>query len=136
MDEYIRQRNNLINERLRNVNHGNNRDESNSMRRKLNEDLRKLFNGEFNIPINIETDNNLINRVNNLRNRKAVLDTNKQNTTTLLSQIEINTISCSFGAATSQLTRLHRYFLNSTNNQTFIDKVLFIILFYLLNLFF
>ena len=79
MDEYIRQRNNLINERLRNVNHGNNRDESNSMRRKLNEDLRKLFNGEFNIPINIETDNNLINRVNNLRNRKAVLDTNKQN---------------------------------------------------------
>jgi hypothetical protein len=79
MDEYIRQRNNLINERLRNVNHGNNRDESNNMRRKLNEDLRKLFNGEFNIPVNIETDNNLINRVNNLRNRKAVLDTNKQN---------------------------------------------------------
>ena len=65
-----------------------------------------------------------------------ILDTNKQNTTTLLSQIEINTISCSFGAATSQLTRLHRYFLNSTNNQTFIDKVLFIILFYLLKLFF
>lgn len=77
MDDYIRQRNHLINQRLNSVNHGNNRDEANSMRKKLNEDLRKLFNGEFNIPDVVETDNVLIQKVNNLRNRKAVLEINK-----------------------------------------------------------
>jgi hypothetical protein len=77
MDDYIRQRNHLINQRLNSVNHGNNRDEANSMRKKMNEDLRKLFNGEFNIPDIVETDNVLIQKINNLKNRKAVLEINK-----------------------------------------------------------
>ena len=54
-----------------------------------------------------------------------MLDTNKQenkNNQTILSQIELNTISCSFGAATSQVTRLHKYLLNATHNQTLIEK--------------
>lgn len=52
-----------------------------------------------------------------------MLDSNKENKPlTKLSQIEINTISCSFGAATSQVTKLHRYLLNSTNNQDLIEK--------------
>lgn len=55
-----------------------------------------------------------------------MLDSNKENKPlTKLSQIEINTISCSFGAATSQVTKLHRYLLNSTNNQDLIEKVSF-----------
>ncbi len=54
-----------------------------------------------------------------------MLDTNKQenkNNQTILSQIELNTISCSFGAATSQVTRLHKYLLNATHNQNLIEK--------------
>jgi hypothetical protein len=38
-----------------------------------------------------------------------MLDKNKENENIKLSQIEINTISCSFGAATSNVTRLHKY---------------------------
>lgn len=52
-----------------------------------------------------------------------MLDANKHEKMTSLSQIEINTISCSFGAATSQITRLHRHALNATNNHSFMAKV-------------
>jgi hypothetical protein len=38
-----------------------------------------------------------------------MIDQNKESQNIKLSQIEINTISCSFGAATSNVTRLHKY---------------------------
>ncbi len=78
MNDYIRQRDLLINQRLKSVNHGNNRDEANSMRKKMNEDLRKLFNGEFNIPDVVETDNVLWMKINNLKLRKDYLEITKK----------------------------------------------------------
>ena len=52
-----------------------------------------------------------------------MLDKNKEGQEVSLSQIEINTVSCSFGAATSSVTRLHRHVLNNTGNQKFIQMV-------------
>ena len=52
-----------------------------------------------------------------------MLDMNKEDQEVSLSQIEINTVSCSFGAATSSVTRLHRYILNNTGNHKFIQMV-------------
>lgn len=37
-----------------------------------------------------------------------ILDLNKMGKSTMLSQIEYNTISCASGAATSQVTKLHK----------------------------
>lgn len=52
-----------------------------------------------------------------------MLDQNKSKQVTQLSQIEINTISCSFGAATCQVSRLHEYTLKLTDNQNFLSRV-------------
>lgn len=52
-----------------------------------------------------------------------MLDENKTGSVTCLSQIEINTISCSFGAATSHVAKLHDYVLKYTNNQDVLKKV-------------
>lgn len=51
-----------------------------------------------------------------------MIDMNKENRDIKLSQIEINTISCSFGAATSNVTLLHRYLLNKMNNKNMLDQ--------------
>lgn len=51
-----------------------------------------------------------------------MLDSNKLNESTRLSQIEINTVASSFGAATSKITNLHNYMLRYTNNQEIIEK--------------
>jgi len=53
-----------------------------------------------------------------------MLDGNKQGSVTTLSQIEINTVSCSFGAATSHAAKLHDYMLKYTKNQSVLEKVL------------
>ncbi len=52
-----------------------------------------------------------------------MLDGNKQGSVTTLSQIEINTVSCSFGAATSHVAKLHEYMLKYTKNQSVLEKV-------------
>lgn len=56
-----------------------------------------------------------------LRN-DLMLDKNKCHTGICLSQIEINTVSVSFGASTTQMTKFHKNILNYTNNQKFIPN--------------
>ena len=52
-----------------------------------------------------------------------MIDQNKVDDQIKLSQIEINTISCSFGAATSNVSRLHRHLLTSMNAFNILDRV-------------
>ncbi|CAF0925902.1 unnamed protein product [Brachionus calyciflorus] len=54
-----------------------------------------------------------------------MLDQNKsiQTSPTQLSQIEINTISCSFGAATSKVSNLHAHCLRITDNTEFLSQL-------------
>ena len=52
-----------------------------------------------------------------------MLDMNKRDKEIRLSQIEINTTSVSFGAATSQMVKLHNNTLKYTNNDQFLSKV-------------
>jgi len=59
--------------------------------------------------------------MNILRN-DFMLDDNKKDKDVCLSQIEINTVAVSFGAACSKVTNLHTNILNYTNNQDFIPK--------------
>lgn len=65
--------------------------------------------------------------MNILRN-DFMLDDNKKDKDVCLSQIEINTVAVSFGAACSKMTNLHTNILNYTNNQDFISKVSFVFL--------
>ncbi len=58
-----------------------------------------------------------------------MLDKNKEGLEVSLSQIEINTVSISFGASTTQMTKLHRNMLHYTNNQHFIPKVAYFLRF-------
>lgn len=52
-----------------------------------------------------------------------ILDQNKSSSgKTQLSQVEINTVSCSFGSATSQVNKLHKYILRATENKSMLDK--------------
>lgn len=64
--------------------------------------------------------------MNILRN-DFMLDDNKKNEEVCLSQIEINTVGVSFGAACSKMTELHKDLLRYTNNQEFITKVILIL---------
>jgi hypothetical protein len=52
-----------------------------------------------------------------------MLDKNKEGLEVGLSQIEINTVSISFGAAASKMTLLHRNMLSYTDNERFITQV-------------
>lgn len=54
-----------------------------------------------------------------------MLDKNKTEHKTQLSQIEINTISCSFGAATCKVSSLHEYNLKLTDNHQYLPRVKF-----------
>ncbi len=60
--------------------------------------------------------------MNILRN-DFMLDENKKDKEVSLSQIEINTIACSFGAASSKMTKLHTNILNYSKNEEFVSKV-------------
>jgi hypothetical protein len=52
-----------------------------------------------------------------------MIDQNKVDEKIKLSQIEINTISCSFGAATSNVSRLHRQMLTNMDAFNILDRV-------------
>lgn len=59
--------------------------------------------------------------MNILRN-DMMLDKNKESKETKLSQIEINTVSASFGSSASVMYQLHKNLLKYTNNSEYIQK--------------
>lgn len=61
--------------------------------------------------------------MNILRN-DLMLDKNKENAEVMWSQIEINTVSVSFGGSTSQMRHLHKKMLSITNNEEFIPNTI------------